>query len=119
MNNTPFVVEGSEKRESVKGKERFSEDLNRILSKWFDLCLDWSRAKRVGEKQEANQRLDQKKQELEDLIREGMRSPGTAIKVYEKLNRLFNQVAKHRSSVQYLILNGIVEKVDKFQREAN
>lgn len=107
------------KRESVKNKERFSEDLNRILNKWSDLCLDWNRAKRVQEKREANERLNLKKRELEILVREIMKSPGTAIKVYEKLSRLLTQVIKHRPSVQYLVLNSIVEKIDKVYKKAN
>lgn len=113
MQSTPLISKGSKKEKGVKGKERFSEDLNRILGELFDLCLGQNKAKRVREKREADGRFKHKRQELENFVREGMRSPGTAIKVYEKLNRLFNQVAKHRASVQYLVLNSIVEKVDK------
>ena len=115
MNNTLSVVEGSTKGESVKGKQGFLEDLNKVLSEWSDFILDWTKARRVGEKREANTKLNLKKKELENLVREGMGSPGTVIKIYEKLNRLFNQVAKHRSSVQYLILSSIVEKIDNYK----
>jgi len=113
----PFGEEHIE--ESRKSQERFSEDLNRTLKELFDLCLDQNRAKRVQEKREANERFGLKKQELENLIREVMDSPGVAIKVYDKLSRLFNQVLKHRASVQYLVLSSIVEKVDKVYQEIN
>jgi len=112
MQSTPSVLEGSTKGESVKGNGEFLNNLNRILNELFDLCLGQNRAKRVQEKREANERYKLKYQELEGLIRKVMRSPGTAIKVYEKLSRLFTQVVKHRASVQYLVLNSIVEKVD-------
>lgn len=113
MQSTPLSTEDSKEGKSVKGKEGFSEDLNRILEELFNLCLGQNKAKRVQEKREANGRFKLKRQELENLIREGMGSPGTAIKIYEKLNRLLNQILKHRVSVQYLVLNGIVEKIDK------
>jgi len=110
MNTMLLKQEAGRKGESVE--ERFAGNLNRVLSELFDLCLDQNRAKRVREKREANERYNLKYQELEGLIREVMRSPGTAIKVYEKLGRLFTQVLKHRASVQYLVLNGVVEKID-------
>lgn len=114
----PSVVKDSKKRRSVKGKEGFSEDLNRILGELFDLCLGQNRAKRVGERREADARFKLKRQELENLVREGMKDTGTALRIYDKLNRLFNQVLKHSPSVQYLVLNGIVEKVGDY-KEAN
>lgn len=114
MISTPLKQKANRKGESVK--ERFAEDLNGILNQLFDLCLDQNRAKRVQEKREANERYNLKYQELEGLVRGLMKSPGTAIKIYEKLSRLFNQVVKHRASVQYLVLNGIMEKVDNESR---
>jgi len=117
MNNTPSVVEGIKREEKVK--EKFLEDLNRTLNELFDLCLDQNRAKRVQEKREAEERFNLKKQELETLVRGITKSSGIAIKIYEKLGRLLTRVLKHGPSVQYLVLSGIVEKVDKFQREAN
>lgn len=118
MKQSPFVQEGSKEGEKVKGsvgiptKERFSEDLNRTLNELFDLNLGQNRAKRVQEKREANERYNLKYQELKGLIREVIKSPGIAVGIYEKLGRLFTQVLKHRASVQYLVLSGIVEKVD-------
>ncbi len=127
MKYSPFVQEGSKEGEKVKDwdtiihiqkekKERFSEDLNRTLNELFDLNLGQNRAKRVGEKREANEKYNLKYQELKGLIRGVMKSPGIGIKVYDKLSRLFTQVLKHRASVQYLVLNGIVEKVENESR---
>jgi len=120
----PFGEESSEKEKrgqgvvSLDSAKGFSEDLNRTLKELFGLCLGQNRAKRVQEKREADARFNLKRQELEDLIREGMKDTGTAIKVYEKLSRLFSQVVKHRASVQYLVLNGIVDRTDKACQKA-
>jgi len=127
MTQSPFVVEGSKEGEKVKDpdtivriqkekKERFSEDLNRTLKELFDLNLGQNRAKRVQEKQEANERYNLKYQELKGLIRGIIKNPGIAVGIYEKLGRLFTQVLKHRASVQYLVLSSIVEKVDNESR---
>lgn len=113
MKRSPSIQKGSKKGEKVKDQEKCLKDLNRILNELFDLCLDQNRVKRVQEKREASERFNLKKQELENFIQEAMKSPGTGIKVYEKLNRLLNRVLKHRPSVQYLILSNIVEKADK------
>ncbi|MBA7495102.1 hypothetical protein ES702_05681 [subsurface metagenome] len=111
MSRAPSMLKGSKKGEKVKSQKIVLEDLNRILNELFDLCLAQNRVKRVQEKWEASERFNLKKRELENFIEEVMKSPGTGIKIYEKLNRLLNRVLKHRPSVQYLILNGIVEKI--------
>ena len=112
----PFVKQDNTKEAQSQEpgkciKERFARDLNKILNEWPDLVLDVNRAKRVQERRDAKQKLDAKFQELQILVREGMKTPGTGIVVYEKLNRLFHQTMKHSPSVRYLVLSGIEEKV--------
>lgn len=112
----PFITEGSTKEAQSQEpgkciKERFLEDLNRILDKLPDLYAALSRAKRVQERRDANQRFNAKKEELERLVREGMKDTGTAIVIYDKLSRLLNRTRKHAPTVQFMLLNGIEQDV--------